>query len=432
MRPLRNTGFRLLVAGQLVSNLGDAVYSVALPWYVLSHHGGPLLLGTVLAAYGVPRTALLLVGGHASDRWQPWTVMMAANGVRAVAVAVLAVVAALGPGHELVLLPIAVVLGAGEGIFLPGSFAIVPALLPTDELQQGNALTSGTTQLSTLAGPVLAGIVIAVAGAPTGFAIDALSFLISMTTLAGIRTQAKRPLGKPSNENDPATEVLASETETSLQQAPAGKLTVRGLIASEPILVLMLATYAVINLGSSGMARVALPALTRGTFHTGAGGYGVLLSAMGAGLLLGTISAATVPHVRRPLVISSLALLIAVPFIAALPYLGGPIQAGVALLVSGALEALGNVLIVTAYQQWAPPELMGRVTGLLMLSSVGILPISVLLAGLAVQIVGPATYFPLAASSVTVAVAVQLTSRTWRNFRGTTVRQPAAAALSQQ
>lgn len=432
MRPLRHTGFRLLVAGELVSNLGDAIYSVALPWYVLSHHDGPVLLGTVLAAYGVPRTALLLVGGRASDRWRPWTVMMAANGVRAVAVAALAVVAALGPAQELVLLPIAVVLGAGEGMFLPGSFAIVPALLRTEELQQGIALTSGTTQLSTLAGPALGGIVIALAGAPTGFAIDTLSFVISAATLAGIRPRAKRPVSDPSDERDPVNVVAVSDTETCPQDAPGGELTLRGLLASEPILVLMLATDAIINLGASGMARVALPVLAKGPFHTGAGGYGALLSAMGAGLLLGTISAAIVPHARRPLLSSSLALIVAVPFIAALPYLGGPIQAGAALLVSGALEALGNVLITTAYQQWAPPQLMGGVMALLMLASMGVLPISVILAGLAVKILGPATYFPLAASTVAIAVAVQLTSRTWRNFGVTKPPQPAASPLTQR
>ena len=88
--PLRHQGFRLLTGGQLASNLGDAFYAVALPWYVLAHHGGALLLGTVLAAYGIPRTVLLAAGGHASDRWRPWTVMMVADTLRAVAAAALA------------------------------------------------------------------------------------------------------------------------------------------------------------------------------------------------------------------------------------------------------------------------------------------------------------------------------------------------------
>jgi MFS family permease len=67
----------MLVAGQVTSNVGDACYAVALPWFVLSGHGGTALLGVVLAAYGIPRTALIMAGGWASDRWRPQTVMLA-------------------------------------------------------------------------------------------------------------------------------------------------------------------------------------------------------------------------------------------------------------------------------------------------------------------------------------------------------------------
>jgi hypothetical protein len=49
LAPLRDVAFRRLIAGQLTSGIGDAFYMVALPWYVLAAHGGPLLLGTVLA-----------------------------------------------------------------------------------------------------------------------------------------------------------------------------------------------------------------------------------------------------------------------------------------------------------------------------------------------------------------------------------------------
>jgi hypothetical protein len=75
--------------------VGDACYAVALPWYVLAEHGGALLLGTVLVAYGVSRTVLLAAGGHASDRWRPWTVMMSTDAIRALGVGALAAGAAL-------------------------------------------------------------------------------------------------------------------------------------------------------------------------------------------------------------------------------------------------------------------------------------------------------------------------------------------------
>src|SRR5215468_8001974 len=175
LAPLRHRRFRLLVGGQLASNVGDAFYAVALP-------------GTVLAAYGVPRTVLLAVGGHASDRWRPWTVMMTSDSVRAVAVAALAVAAASGPARAVVLVPIAAVLGAGEGLFLPGSFAIVPVLLPDEELQSGNALASAVTQLATLAGPAIGGALVALAGPAPAFAVDAATFAVSALTLAGVRS----------------------------------------------------------------------------------------------------------------------------------------------------------------------------------------------------------------------------------------------------
>ena len=100
LAPLRHRGFRRLAAGQLASNVGDACYAVALPWYVLAEHGGALLLGTVLVAYGVPRTVLLMAGGHASDRWRPWTVMMSTDAMRALGVGALAAAAALGPARS--------------------------------------------------------------------------------------------------------------------------------------------------------------------------------------------------------------------------------------------------------------------------------------------------------------------------------------------
>jgi MFS family permease len=90
LAPLRHRGYRLLVTGQVTSNTGDACYAVALPWFVLAGHGGTVLLGTVLAAYGIPRTALILAGGWASDRFRPQTVMLVTDAVRVLAMAALA------------------------------------------------------------------------------------------------------------------------------------------------------------------------------------------------------------------------------------------------------------------------------------------------------------------------------------------------------
>jgi Major Facilitator Superfamily len=92
--PLGVRNFRLLAGGQFASTIGDYCYAVALPWLVLSSHGGAILLGTVLACYGVPRTVLIPVGGVLADKVGARTVMLVADAVRCVLVAALAVLAA--------------------------------------------------------------------------------------------------------------------------------------------------------------------------------------------------------------------------------------------------------------------------------------------------------------------------------------------------
>jgi MFS family permease len=291
LAPLRHRPFRLLVGGQLASNLGDAIYAVALPWYVLATHGGPILLATVLAFYGVPRTALVIVGGHLSDRFRPWTVMMWADGARMVAAAVLAAVAVSTRPDAAFLIPIAVVLGAGEGLFLPCSFTIVPSPLPGDQLQAGNAIATGATQLPLLVGPALGGLIVGVFDPAAGFGIDALSFAMSAVTLLGIRAIERVPAGEP--DAHPAREGQSDS--------------VWAVIRRERVLQLILVINAVANLGSGGLEQVALPSLVRNSWHGAAGGFGLLLAAIGGGALIGTLTAGAVRTPRRPAVVASLA-----------------------------------------------------------------------------------------------------------------------------
>src|SRR5262249_14640837 len=174
--PFAVRDFRLLSLGQLASTVGDYCYAVALPWLILSTHGGTLLLGTVLACYGVPRTVLIPVGGILADRFSPRTVMLTADAVRCILVIVFAVFAARGLVSVGYLGPVAAVIGAGEGLFLPASAAIMPSLLPADSLQAGNGLSAAMIQVGSLAGPVLGGILVTWAGPAPAFGVDAASF----------------------------------------------------------------------------------------------------------------------------------------------------------------------------------------------------------------------------------------------------------------
>jgi MFS family permease len=412
---MRHRGFRLLVGGQLASSVGDSFYAVALPWYVLTHHGGVLLLGTVLAAYGLPRTGLLVVGGHASDRWRPWTVMMAADATRAMAVAALAVAAAAGPARALFLVPAAVVLGAGEGLFLPGSMSIIPSLLPGGELQAGNALSSSLNQVATLIGPALGGAIVALVGPSAAFATDAVSFGISAATLAGIRAARHTTGGQGAITLTTAGDGDDTDPLEAVPE-PRHPSTLRHMVRTQrPLQVILLVVLAA-NLASGGLGDVALPALAHGPFHASSVWYGALLATLAAGAIAGTLAAGQARPFRRPAVVGSMVFLVEGVFIALVPYVGSPEAAGGALALMGATNGFGNVVVLTLFQRWAPPEAMGRLMGLVMLAAFGTFPVSVLLGGLIVHDFGPAPFFPIAGVLVVAAIAAGLTQREWRDL----------------
>jgi MFS family permease len=403
---------------------------VALPWYVLAEHGGVVLLGTVLVAYGVPRTAALAVGGHVSDKWRPWTVMMTSDAVRALAAAVLAVAAFTGPARVFVLVPIAAVLGAGEGVFLPGSFAIVPALLPDQDLQAGNALAESGTQLAALVGPAIGGALVAVLGPAPAFALDAASFVISAMTLArlfaikrSVPVAGSAPAG--SAPADGAGQASAVPAQAAAQPANPGAAapTLLGLFRSEQVLKVYLLVLLAANLGFGGQEEVALPSLAHGPLHAGARGYGALIAAFAVGAVIGTLAAGQLRRARRPAIVGSIAFLVGAIFSAAVPYLGSTLAAGAALVAFGSMNGFGNVVTMTAFQRWAPPDLLGRLTGLLLLAMIGVFPISVALGALVVHDLGPAPFFPLAAASLALALLAGLSQRSWRDFGADPDRQ---------
>jgi predicted MFS family arabinose efflux permease len=165
-----------------------------------------------------------------------------------------------------------------------------------------------------------------------------------------------------------------------------------------------------------GMSEVALPALAHGPLHAGASGYGAMLAAFGGGALLGTIAAGQVGRLRRPVIVGSLAFLAEAACIAVAPYLGTTFAVAVAMAGNGMLNGFGNVLTITAFQRWAPPSALGRLAGLLTLTSFGVFPISVALAAVVVRHCGPTPFFLLAAVTTAVAILAGLSQRAWREF----------------
>jgi MFS family permease len=406
--PLADGNFRLLTGGQVTSTVGDYCYAVALPWLVLSGHGGPTLLGTVLACYGVPRVVALPAGGVLADKIGPRRVMLIADTVRAILAGVLVLVAARHVTALAVLGPIAVGLGAGEGLFLPAANSIMPSLLALDRLAAGNAINMAALQAGSVLGPVLGGAMVAAAGSVPAFAVDAASFAVSAVTLAFIRLSRAA-----------AAPAAAAESAGKGSEAPSvgEAMAARSLwqfVRHDHVLKLLMLITLVANFGTAGTFEVAMPALAHARW--GAGGYGALLACIGFGTVAGTLGSARATRLRRPAIAADLAFLFCAAGIAAIPFLGGLPGAAAAALLLGVGAGFGNTVMITLAQRWAPPELLGRVMSLVMVCAIGFFPITTVLTGLLVRVLGPPPFFVIAGGILAVAVLGALSQPAFREF----------------
>ncbi|WP_230859174.1 MFS transporter [Actinoplanes aureus] len=189
--------FRLLATGQALSWLGNGFQTVALAFAVVTLGGGAHDLGLVMAASVVTLLTGTLFGGVWADRLQPQRVMVVSDLIRFLATAGIAVMFA-GGDYQLPLLCALTVVSAGAGSFFsPAMRALKPLLVPVARLQSANATLSMVQTACGIAGPTAGGITVAAFGAPAGFAVNAVSFLLSMVAAALIRVRAERGPRKP-------------------------------------------------------------------------------------------------------------------------------------------------------------------------------------------------------------------------------------------
>jgi MFS family permease len=370
--------FRLLWLGEAVSALGDQFALIALPWLALVLTGSALALGTVLALMAVPRALLMLIGGVWVDRLSPRRVMLGSNVVRLLAVTLLGVVVLADAEQLWMLYAFALVFGIADAFFFPAQTSIVPELVEPDQLQGAIGITQGTTQATVLVGPAVAGVIIAALGADgvqassagiaTALLLDGVSFLASLATLWLIRSRPEH--------HATATSMLESIREG-----------VRFLWDSPGLRAVVLISLTG-NLLIVGPFEVGFPMIAYSRLPEGAAAFGLIMSAFGGGSLLGYLAGAMLPSPRpglfAPLVMGTLAL--AGLGVAALAPVSSTVVAAAVCVAAGLALGYGNLLGLSWAQQRIPSHLMGRVMSLLLLGSVGLVPISELIAGAAVQV----------------------------------------------
>jgi dTMP kinase len=272
LTPLRLPGFRNLFYATLGSSIGTLLAAVALAVDVKdrtasSPHTG-LWVAAVLIVEFLPTIAVGLLLGPLLDRLERRSLMIAADVLR------FGVFVALpfAPSATSVV-GLALLAGLATGFFRPAVYAGVPNLVPTDELPQANALLQTVENMSWTLGPIVGGVLTAVAGPSAAYGINAASFLVSIALVVRIPPRLLQ-----------SERALSRGHWRDLADGFAAALRSRSMLA-------VLVAWGIASL-ATGFANVSEIFLAKNTFSAGDFGYGLLYAAIGAGLVLGSFRSA--------------------------------------------------------------------------------------------------------------------------------------------
>ncbi|HYH93619.1 MAG TPA: MFS transporter [Candidatus Saccharimonadales bacterium] len=404
LRPLRSRDFRFLWIGQGVSLLGDQFHMVALAWLVLGLTGSGLALGLVLVASAIPRAVLIIFGGALADRIPPRTLLLVSDIARGLTVGALTALILTGRVEVWHLVVMGVLFGIVDALFFPALNTIVPSLVENDRLEAANAIVQGTTQLTGLIGPAVAGVLVAAVGTGAAFAIDTLSFGIAAVCIASIRPVARVGTGGAST-TDPAGPAEPVARPSILAEIKAGFR----YAASDSAIATLLVLSAALNLAFNGPIAVGLPWLASERFGGDAALFGVMIAGFGGGALIGAIAAGSLPRpTRQGRLLLAIALGLGIG-IAAIGFAPSPVIVIALLAAMGLAIGYVNVIVIAWLQGRIDPEMRGRVMGLVMFASFGLAPISLAVAGVLVDVAATAM-FVAAGAIVLAAVGVGLLS----------------------
>ena len=358
---LGNRGFRLLLGGRGAGDLGSEMLPVAMVGLVLVEHG-PLMLGLVLGVRGAAGSLFALLSGALLTRVRKSTALVVNDAVQLLVMLGFA----LGPDAGGWLLALAALSGVAGSVVEPASGAMMPLIVPRDQLQEANALRNIVGRAAGVTGPALAGVLLAVLDVRAVFLLIAGLFAICVSALVWIR------------EAPPAPERASETTGASLR---AGWHEV----ARRPWILAIIAVATVQAPATLAPGFTLLPIVVADSYAEPV--YGLALSCMAAGQLVGGVVAARWTPLRPglvsllgvlcyPLTLLGLAQTVPVPVL-----LAGYVAAGVGFMLFG-------VYWYTALQKSVPQDRLSVVISIDQVGSFGLEPVGYAVAGALAETVG--------------------------------------------
>jgi predicted MFS family arabinose efflux permease len=392
---LAERNFRLFITGYACSLAGAAMVPVALTFAVLQEGRSAADVGYVLAAEAVPLVCLVLIGGVIADRLSRRTVMIGSDLVRCASELLLAALLLTGSPPLWAFLVLAGVLGAGQAFFNPALTGLLPLISSPGRLQQANALSGTATSAAQIAGPAIAGVIVAAGGAGWAIATDGMTYAVSAACLALVRIPARA---------EHSDESFAAQLREGWAE-----------FRSRSWLWVTVAQFSLFNVFTYAPFMV-LGAVIADRALGGAAAWGVILAAQGAGSVIGGLTVLRT-RTRRPLVAAILGMAcFALP--AALLAARAPAAAiAAAAAVSGAGLAVCDTLWSTALQQHVPAAVLSRVSAYDWLGSIAFVPLGYALAGPLASTIGIAATLWLGAGWAVAGGAAALAFRSVRSLR---------------
>lgn len=383
LRPLRHRDFRLLYSGLAVSLVGSGLWLVALAWQVIDLGGGPAQLSIVTTAYSIGLVGFVLVGGIAADRVSRRLVMLAADAARAAAVLIVGTLALTDLLSLWHLAAAAFVIGAGEAFFIPSYTAIIPHLLPEDDLLPANGLEHSLRPIAYQAlGPVIGAGIIAVASPGMAMVVDGATYLVSFTCILLLRDVPVPP----------TEAAVASGAAAMLEDFREGwRYMWRTPWLRSTLLFALGLVFLVM-----GPLEVLLPFAVRENLGGDASGYGTVLAAFGIGGAVGALVVSSRPFPRRYLTWMMVGWGVGSLPLAVVGIAGSLWIMAVAVFVLGAGFSGSMVIWGTLLQRRVPDHLRGRISSLDFFVSLALMPVSMALAGPAGDAFGITTVFAVA------------------------------------
>jgi predicted MFS family arabinose efflux permease len=366
----RQRNFRLLWAGESISEVGNSVTIVVIPLVAIDTlHTSTFIVTLLIATVWLPWVIIGVPAGAWVDQLPPRPVMLAADAISMVVYASVPVAAWCGVLTVAQLIAVALIAGAAAVFFSSAYQVLLPGVVDEADLAEGNAKLLGSQQVAQIGGPGVGGLLAQAGGPVTGLLVNAASFAVSFCCLTAMQPPRDRRSGGPT---------------------AGGVLAGLRFAWRDPYLRAMTAFSSLGNLALTGVDALLVVFLVR-TVGLPSAAAGVVMASLGAGGVLGALAA-------RPLgrwLGTARALLIAVPgglcLALLLPLAGhGPrlAFACVALMCAGGVVVIGNVIVDSFIQAYVPPDILGRVISATWTAAFAMMPVGALLAGVLATTLG--------------------------------------------